>query len=233
MAVLLIGAAATVANPPKAWAAPADVASTRTVIAIAIRDLTTSMVLFKRVEASANALIEHIATTCPAAMGGDPRNGTAAQQHTRDAFVQAGALELLLGELRPLSASINSEARTIEKLHWSQPSLRRIIAAKAAGLHVVNLSRPDLCSAAAVARRNAFASVPPAITSFFRATKALVPGDTPTWADLVHLLKPYEPRSEAAAARRVRVLQARSDSMFSNFSLRALARLLDAVFGAN
>lgn len=188
-----------------------------------------------RSEAAANAVINSVLATCPAAMAGARRDGTAAQQNTREAFVMEANLELALAEFRPLRPALTVTIRKERTLRWSRAVINRRIAGP---LHqaqlLLALKSPDLCAQARAAAMSSFTKLPSKTAGFLRAAQPAIDSDYPSSpADALKMMRPYMTTTDKHAASRLISLNNQLDNLNSQFGFAVSLRMIRALFGSS
>jgi len=120
-------------------------------------------------------LITHIQTTCPQAIPGRLRSGSAADLAVWLTFSLESVSELGLSELQPVRPALWAFVARLSPLTWTSQALNRSVAALTHDFaSMLEAHPPDLCGQARAARASGFTHVPSA-TGRFLATLSVPP----------------------------------------------------------
>ncbi|MGI8801004.1 MAG: hypothetical protein ACR2KV_02365 [Solirubrobacteraceae bacterium] len=231
MMAMLVGMLVMVAATP-AQAKPSDRVSTKKFLADATVYLKAVVALRPQSEAAANALIAHVATTCPGVLAAAV-SPTAAQQATVSALAQEAGAELALALLAPRQAAAVALGDKLKLLHWSRAAIRRAIAAVIAKTGAApTLNPPDLCAEATTAKAGGFTSVPPATAAFVGLIEAKSGTSSTSIRSLLKLMKPFITPAEKRAVARLKSLENRVSDAELAFEPDAITRMLTALTGS-
>jgi hypothetical protein len=196
----------------------------------ATNKLLTAAIGKSRSEAGAvNALIAHVASSCPGALPADLQNGTAAQRRTLTSLISEADFELVLAEVAPLRAMSVTWVRALGRLHWSEPAINRSMATEVRKDKVaLTLRHPDLCTDAKASAVGGFTTLPPDAARFLKL--AALANDPPAVIDLAEMVKPFITGDETRAFKQLRSLDARFNRLSPRFGV-ATARMMRALSG--
>jgi hypothetical protein len=220
------------AAPAIARADSLDATSTGRFLAAEIRLARTVIALHDKVEASADALAEHVESACPGIVPASVRGGSDAQQRTWTALVDGAGGELAVAEQRPILPAARRELARVASLRWTSPALNRHVAAYVRGERLaLSLHPPDLCQEARAAARSGFTVIPAAIKAF-NARLGSTQADSSALT-LARQMRPVATPAELAAITRLGRLQRRIDRLFTGFGVHVFGQLTQALTGVS
>lgn len=231
---VLIGllVAATFAAEATASSRSKDVAATNDFIATANSFLGVAVQQHSSEEASANALIKHIASKCPRSLPSAARTGSAAQRRTWTAFTDAAGLELSIAEFNVLRPAARTELTRLGPLRWSVPALNRAVSGYIRATRAfLALRPPDLCTETRAASRSRFTVVPSPIAQFLRLARASKESSQPSLSDLATGMQRFVTRNEAPKLADLRRLDTRFHQLQSAFVPSAYNKMIKALSG--
>jgi hypothetical protein len=220
------------AAPALAPADSLDATSTARFLAAEMRLGSKVIAVHEKVEASAEALVDHVESACPGAVPSSLQTGSMAQQRTWTALVDGAAGELAVAEQRPLLPALRREHARVAALRWTSAALNGQVAAYVSGERLaLSLHPPDLCQQARSAARSGFTVIPAGIKAFnarFESTEAGASA-----LALARQMKPLATPAELVAIKRLRHQQSRIDRLLGSFVSQVFARLTQALTGAS
>lgn len=230
IAVIAIGL--VLAPASMAAIATQDVVATSTFLTAATRFYRADLGLFGRERAAQNAFITHIRTTCPHAIPGSLKTGTARQQAVWFAFSLEAVFELGMTGFDAAKPAVRPFDMDLSRLRWTDPALNRsvrTVTLQFSGL--LSVRSPDLCDQASQARTSDFSGLPPASRHFLNTIPVTTTPGGDGLLSLARKMRPYVTRADSGAFQRFLALDARiGRSNPSSYERRAENRIIRAFF---
>lgn len=219
--------AARRAKPPKR----SDIAAARALVAAQTGFFAAGLATRREATSDVNAFIGHVKAQCPNALpatlldGGGPKRNVYTQLFT-EASYDAG-----LAALTAEGDAIASEARALDRIHFSKRAVTRDVRNLARSQRAsIALAPSDVCADIAAAAAGGFAMVPPGTTQFVSRVLNALAQPAPSFNTLLADIRPYVvSRQDVAAIKRMRALGVRYTDFIAGLGIDAGGKLADAL----
>jgi hypothetical protein len=218
VAVMLVASGAS-ASP-----GVSDIAATRTFIADATAFLTDAVSSSSRSKALVNAVIGHLASTCPGSLATGQAKESSAQRRTRVALLREAYFEAVLAQISPLKRSAKHLINRVEHLRWGIPKLddavRTFLRADRAALAI---KAPDSCNDIKVAASAGFTTIPGATSRLIKAEARAETSNSV--ADIANLMVRLTGHDERRALDHLRHLQNQINRLEGKLAFNTIERI--------
>jgi hypothetical protein len=233
IALNLLGGSALAATPAKA-PKPRDVVAARAVTRAITRFDGTALRHEQAMTAAAKALVAQVQAGCAGAIPSSIANGTDAQQGVFVDLVFEGAIDLTVRAMQPLNHAALALGKGLDRVRFSNRAFTLRIHDTAKAQRIILAVHPtDLCTDVKTAAAGGFAADPPGTTAFLKGIDKLDPGPTVSVPTLIKkITADLLNKSDRAALKRLKTMDARYQKFSSNLGLHWGAKLGDVLMSA-
>lgn len=198
--VLAAFALALAAAPSAASAKPGDAAATRAYIRANYALVRTGRANLAAGNAAVKSLVSQITGECPLAAAESPQN------HDSEQLSNEVVGAITIAAYSPDTAAMESFARTIGSLHWSNRVLTRLVGKYATQINgLAKLASPDVCGDVKAWVAGGYQTLPPGAMQF---DQSYYRADIEAEEVPLKLLAPYESAPEVSLLHRTMRLEA-------------------------
>jgi hypothetical protein len=175
------------AKPPK----QADVAAARRLLGIQTRYYKAGLATRREATADVNSALAQIKQECPHSVPDALLQGTQAQRAVWMALFTEAADDLALAEVQPLDDATATEARELDRLHFSKRAVNRDLRQFSHALRLsLTVAPSDLCADVKAAAAGGFRTVPAPTTAFVNHLNDVVNTPSPSFGAVIQDILP-------------------------------------------
>ncbi len=230
--ILPIGSAqaAAKAKPPR----HSDVVAARALIAAQARFYEAGLATRRETTADVDAQIADFKQQCGSALPATLLDGGQAKRTVYRQLFTEGSFDLGLAALQPVGDAIATEARALDRIHFSKRAVNRDVRELAGSQRAsLTVAPSDLCAHIKAAAQAGFTGVPAASMQFIDRVQNLTAAPSPSFNQLVDDIRPdVVTHRDAAAVKRLRGLGIRYTDFVFSLGIDAGRKLADALSGA-
>ena len=222
--------AAAKAKPPR----HSDVVAARALIAAQDRFYEAGLRTRRETTADVDAQIAEFRQQCGGALPATLLDGGQAKRTIYQQLFTEGSFDLGLVALQPVGDAIASEARALDRVHFSRRAVTRDVHELASSQRAsLTVAPSDLCAHIEDAAQAGFTGVPAGSMQFINQVQNLEAAPAPSFDQLANDIRPdIVTRGDRAAIKRLRGLGIRYTDFLFNLGIDAGRKLADALSGA-